>query len=61
MHVSYICTHVHIHTDIYTCTPLMCVYMYVNMHMKMDVRNLIERTPPPWGGFLFTMFPHQEP
>jgi len=23
--------------------------------------NLIERNPPPRGGFLFTMFPHQEP
>jgi len=23
--------------------------------------RLIERTPPPRGGFLFTMFPHQEP
>ena len=24
------------------------------------VITLIERNPPPWGGFLFTMFPHQE-
>jgi len=23
--------------------------------------SLIERNPPPRGGFLFTMFPHQEP
>jgi len=23
--------------------------------------RVIERTPPPRGGFLFTMFPHQEP
>jgi len=23
--------------------------------------NLIQRNPPPRGGFLFTMFPHQEP
>jgi len=23
--------------------------------------TLIERTPPPRGGFLFTMLPHQEP
>jgi len=23
--------------------------------------NLIERTPPPWGGLLSTMFPDQEP
>jgi len=23
--------------------------------------TLIERNPPPWGGFLFTMFPDQEP
>ena len=28
---------------------------------KNAVPMLIERTPPPGGGFLFTMFPNQKP
>ena len=31
-------------------------------HITQDImQKLIERNPPPRGGFLFTMFPHQEP
>jgi len=30
------------------------------VHDYLD-NKLIERNPPPRGGFLFTMFPHQEP
>ena len=35
-----------------------CAYVYIN---RGDLSNLIERISPPQGGFLFTMFPHQEP
>jgi len=31
------------------------------VHMGYDSCILIERNPPPRGGFLFTMFPNQEP
>ena len=33
----------------------------VSVITKCVVTKLIERNPPPGGGFLFTMFPHQEP
>ena len=29
--------------------------------MRVGQKELIERTPPSWGGFLLTMFPDQEP
>ena len=33
----------------------------LRMSIRFSVWTLIERNPPPWGGFLFSMFPHQEP
>jgi len=33
---------------------------YRELH-HLSTHDLIERNPPPRGGFLFTMFPHQEP
>jgi len=54
------CTQTYKYTYIYTHTyssvcrgACFCRWM-VRMYI------LIERNPPPWGGFLFTMFPHQE-
>jgi len=29
--------------------------------LSLSLRKLIERNPPPRGGFLFAIFPHQEP
>ena len=37
----------------------MCLYICVCIFTLAN--TLIERNPPPRGGFLFTMFPHQEP
>jgi len=39
--------------------------LYSNVPLKAYVLTcsvtMIERNPTPWGGFLFTMFPNQEP
>jgi len=45
-------THIHSLTHPLTHSPT----LYIEL-----LRCLIERTPPPRGGFLFTMFPNQEP
>ena len=37
------------------------LYLHVISTRFLCDTNLIERTPPPGGGFLFTMFPHQKP
>jgi len=58
-HASFICV-----------TSIICVMFHYVCHDSlvcihgtwlMSTYILIERTPPPRGGFLFTMLPHQEP
>jgi len=45
----------------------MCMIMCIHIHTHIHIMNvyagntLIERNPPPRGGFVFTMFPDQEP
>jgi len=42
--------------NVYVSVLHVCIYVYA-----LACGTLIERNPPPRGGFLFTMFPHQEP
>jgi len=64
---TYIC--IYIHTHIYT---YMYIRIYIHTHTYIYTYNpfnptgmyyldLNRKPPPPRGGFLFTMFPHQEP
>ena len=71
MHI-YICTYIivyiFIHIYIYICVcTCICIYIHVRIQSVMaallfGIREptLIERNPPLWGGFLCTMFPHQD-
>jgi len=49
-------THAHTHTYTHAHT-----HTHMIQHVSPCCIKLIERTPPPRGGFLFTMFPDQEP
>jgi len=49
------------------CVALCCIVLHcvaacecLTLSQGRDEGTLIERNPPPRGGFLFTMFPHQE-
>ena len=42
--------------------PRILVQLSTNaQRIHVWLSTLVERNPPPWGGFPFTMFPHQEP
>jgi len=46
---------------IHTLVLLRNTHIYVCVHVCLYVYKLIDRTPPPREGFLFSMFPDQEP
>jgi len=50
-----------IHTDTHSHICILCTSLYSVYTTYRHPVTLIERNPPPRGGFLFTMFPHQEP
>jgi len=58
-------THIYRYKCVYICMNLhthMHMYIYVHMYIMCMMRiMLIERNTPPRGGFLFAMFPDQEP
>ena len=63
IHTKYTSNTHQIHIKYISNTPF--VYTYISIHANNIHTNfehtLIERNHPPRGGFIFTMFPHQEP
>ena len=69
--VSLVSTHIIHIICIYSCyihviswtwiSHIICIYSWSIHVYLLNMNKLIERNPPPRGGFLFTMFPDLEP
>ena len=59
----FVCSHTKYRANVCSLQSKVRVYRAKKtcaLYWAIDL-TLIERNPPPRGGFLFTMFPHQEP
>jgi len=56
----HVCTYMLLHTCYYIHVTTYICNVITDICSHMYLHTLSERTPPPRGGFLFTIFPHQE-